>query len=487
MPRPPTRSLEVRLPCAQGLGGARALGLCLGAAGECGLRVAARASSSLVLLPGVNTSLRRCLLPGLSAPADDAGNGIAVELVTGGSGKLVISVSASEGERDKAYVTALRAKLSELEVQEGTQDETEMGASRFQREASAYLLVSKWLCDGRRAPGIAAAEFVQTFTCKYSEGTSTPTSCRGDSSSPVGGGPKVVVARDGHPLAECAGAVNRLCRILEEDLAEEGPAADAASTAAMTVQQARRAQLAGMKPWLRKSVERCVFGRVGPVLWRFYASQHESQDARYAAKARALGSVSDEVLMDALEIPATFRGNTQTEAAMVAPAVTPHSKDVEDNLSEAGTSNMSTACSSLGADGDECMSPGAHGRRPYGQAAASLAQVQALLGAQGRGGAPREALEALATAQLEMKACALEASGGETELCSMDDILPLFIFVLVRSTLRFPMSCAKFLGDALSRDEQMDGAGRAVLLLESAARYVAEDWDLEELLNSPKV
>jgi hypothetical protein len=114
-----------------------------------------------------------------------------------------------------------------------------------------------------------------------------------------------------------------------------------------------------------------------------------------------------------------------------------------------------------------------------------LAQVEALLGAQGRGGAPREALEALTMAQLEMKACAVEASGGEAELCHIDDIMPLFIFVLVRSSLRRPLTCAKFLNNTLSRDEQMGGEGRAVLLLEAAARYVAEEWELKELLNNP--
>jgi len=68
----------------------------------------------------------------------------------------------------------------------------------------------------------------------------------------------------------------------------------------------------------------------------------------------------------------------------------------------------------------------------------------------------------------------------------MDDVMPVFIFVLVRSSLLRPFACASFMQDALSQDERLDSEGRAVLLLESAARYVAYDWDISELVSTTR-
>jgi len=94
------------------------------------------------------------------------------------------------------------------------------------------------------------------------------------------------------------------------------------------------------------------------------------------------------------------------------------------------------------------------------------------------------ALEALLNAQVEMKACAFEASNGQAELDSMDDLLPLFVFLLLRSNLRAPLACAGLLQDALTADQRLDREGRAVILLDAAARYVAEEWDVSSVVNS---
>jgi len=105
-----------------------------------------------------------------------------------------------------------------------------------------------------------------------------------------------------------------------------------------------------------------------------------------------------------------------------------------------------------------------------------LTRVQDLLFA-GNTGTPREAVEALALAQLEMRTCALEASGGQVELSTMEDILPVFIFVLVRSSVTRPFACAHLLSDALGAEEKLNNEGKAVQLLESAAHYVADEWE----------
>merc|ERR1712232_1092199 len=94
----------------------------------------------------------------------------------------------------------------------------------------------------------------------------------------------------------------------------------------------------------------------------------------------------------------------------------------------------------------------------------------------GGGRTPKETIEALALAECEMKMCAFELSGGK-ELTSMDDVVPIFIFVLVRSSILHPLACAQLLHDALTKEERMTGHGKTVTILSSAARYIADSLD----------
>jgi len=203
-----------------------------------------------------------------------------------------------------------------------------------------------------------------------------------------------------------------------------------------------------------------------------------------------------------LEVSETFRGASVAAQANPLGGMWLATKDAL--VGEGGSIDMdeatpSVATCSTAADTDVCTeresdiarqdyfmrNHPSFGVRPYSRAAAALLRVEAALRSGGAAMAtPHHAVEALAVAQLEMRACALEASGGRTELCSMDDILPLFVFVLLRSRLTCPHACARLLDDALSPDQRLDSEGRAVLLLESAARYITHDWDTQEVLGA---
>jgi hypothetical protein len=236
------------------------------------------------------------------------------------------------------------------------------------------------------------------------------------------------------------------------------------------------------------------------MLWRSYAEKHDIVDARYVAKMRALSQVSDEDLLEALEIPIAFRGqaahsmHSPVDLLGTLPACLNGGEDLSgDETSSTGSAccaSWSSNCSTAADTEDLSLEPRrgrpavGHPQHPYRQATQALQHVEAVLcGRHGHNSTPREALEALAMAQLEMKTCAFEASGGQSECHAMDDILPLFIFVLVRSGLRRPLACAGLLQDGLTLDEQTGANGIATLLLESAARYVAEEWDIQDLLN----
>jgi hypothetical protein len=335
-----------------------------------------------------------------------------------------------------------------------------------------------------------AAEFLQGFAHKNAEPHLSTMHTPGGRASGGHGG------RAGeNAIDECAGVASKLCNLLEDDLASIAESTDIAARARQS------AKLVEIRPWLRKSVERWLYGKVGPMLWRSYAGKHDSVDALYVTKRRALSLVSDEDLLEALEIPTAFRGHAAHSSQLpvdllgTPPACLNTGEDLsEDETSSPGSAcgaSWSSNCSTAAETEDLSLRPrrgrpaAGHPQHPYRQAVQALQHVEAVLrGRHGHNSTPREALEALAMAQLEMKTCAFEASGGQSECCAMDDMLPLFIFVLVRSGVRHPLACARLLQDGLTQDEQAGGDGIATLLLESAARYVAEEWDIQDLLKS---
>jgi len=275
------------------------------------------------------------------------------------------------------------------------------------------------------------------------------------------------------------------------------------------------------RPWLPGAVERCLFGRVGGAIWQLYESRCLALDSKFARRAKVLSAHPDAALLADLEVGAEFAGlrrrkgdgkeadspGNQSTAAPSQATFTPVSrqdslmscssmgsgKSVALSTGTGAASSGARAGASAGSLGGPSSSPQPQTPKHklanffpaapcaftdglYMRAAASLSKVEASLGS-ARGCAPREALEALESAQLEMKTDALEASDGRAELISMDDIMPIFVFVLIRSSLRRPFACARLLRDSLTPDERLEGEGRAVLLLESAATIVAFfDW-----------
>jgi len=472
MNRPAASLVEAEIPCAPGLDGDAALGACERAAVETSFRVVVRTRGSLVLLPVPRRGFARCMLPGagaLMAKDPRGGRGITVELVESasrhGGGRVAIAVAAHHPTRSEAFVTAVRSQLSLLAASTAMEAlvsaEPPSGVTARIQQEKAYYFVSRILSNRDTEAGQEAADFCEAFAQKHSGLPATPCS--------------VVTIVELSPMVECSRAADKLCRLVEQVLGADGPRG--------TV--------------LRNAMERCILARVGPLLWRVYAERSAELDHAYANQVQALASVPDSMVLEALEVPRHFRGRAlEVFGDLRQGHALPGGKDGEKLLS-ATDSIGSCDTVSTAAVSDEGLSsraPTDGGRLygfdfvaedaeacPYQRASAALSRVSSLLRS-GRSGTPREALEELTISQLEMKTCAFEASGGLEELCAMDDILPLFIFVLIRSSLKNPVACSQLLNDTLSYEERLDSEGRAVLLLESAARHVAEDWDTEALL-----
>jgi hypothetical protein len=256
-----------------------------------------------------------------------------------------------------------------------------------------------------------------------------------------------------------------------------------------------------LRPWLHDAVQRCVFTRVGQTLWQLYEHRHSVADAQYVQKARLLRRVSDRVLLKELGARAEFfdgldldEQDNQTihccgasSSTDVASQPSPNGATAPSSLGS-GTDGSSMDDSTV-ADSEEAASLQAFSSMYVGEtfqrAVAALSQIEvSLLSKSSRNCTPKEAIEALTFSQFEMKTCALEASSGQVELLAMDDIMPIFVFILVRSSLTKPFACASFMSDALSKEESFESEGRAVLLLESAARHIAHDWDTSSIVRS---
>lgn len=486
---PSSSNIEATLPCAATVDNVSAIKACEAAAMKCGFLVAARTRRSLLLMPMPRRALMKCFSPGAGRGRDvQAGCGISAELVpSADGGGLAVSVTTPSAlARREAFMCALSDQLTLLSSSGGSSPSSsrspqklgrEASGSRFKNELSAYYYFSKLLLSEAEAPGMASAQFVQRFHDTYK-------------------GLSPTAVEQGRPMRECMGAVDQLSRLVEELLAN----LDAEALA----------NLAELRPWLRSSVERCVFARVGQVLWHLYDGRHSAEDAQYTQKARALRRVSDTRLLDVLGVSSQFRGSVgalrPTPVSEVGDPSSPDGAPSEavdacfldepedscvltpvtrSTAAETEEANLSQAPPAVSLDqlSEANASPLLTLGYPYERAAAALSQIEVgLLSNTGRNCTPREIVEALTFSQFEMKTCALEVSSGQMELCAMDDILPVFVFVLLRSSLTKPFACARFMNDSLSKDESLESEGRAVLLLESAARHVAFDWDISQIL-----
>mmetsp|Transcript_89123 Transcript_89123/g.230012 ORF Transcript_89123/g.230012 Transcript_89123/m.230012 type:complete len:429 (+) Transcript_89123:100-1386(+) len=401
--------LVEKIPCAPSVDNFSAISNCESAASECGFRVVSRTKQSLVLLP---TPQRRLLCCWERTPANpDGTKGVTAEVGPNEKGDgLVISVATPRDGNGEKFVQALSRSMR-LERGGPLCSATTMASPRppadeskhsahFKVEAQAYYSYSRILADAKQAPGLAAAEFVQTFTEK----------CVAAHSPGAG--------EEFRPIAACSEAVARLCKLVEEHTKNE-------------------VVLNDLKPWLRFSVERAIYRRVGGPLWRFYEERHGQEDACFVRRKALLGKHLDSKLFDALGLDEKFRG-----------------KDV------------------AGLDADQAASCEA-----YAQASTSLSQVEVLLSSGGC--TPREALELLMTAQIDTRTCAFEAANRQSELHADEDVVPALAFVVVRSKLRRPFACAHFLADALAQKQGQTNEEQAVRLLSAVAKQVAYDWQFD--------
>jgi len=379
-----------------------------------------------------------------------AGCWITVDVVRDGEeSNYAVSVNSARAPATEAFAAALTASFKARGCGGDFGPEREHSVTllcKKQNEAyEAYFFFFELLLDQELSPGVATTAFVRSFTDKYRETEPAPL--------------------NEQPMTECKAAVERI-----ECLADE---------ALRTEHLIQKLETKGLHParlrqWLHVSVERCVFARVGSVIWQFYKQLHSEEDALFVQKAQAVRTMGETELLEALEVRKEFRRKSN-EATVLS--------GLDDKSTKADSKTDSDDMASTPVNTDMIEGEPVPPLAPpglYERAASGLSQIEAELCSK-RGCTPRKAIERLISTQLELKECALEPTGGRAELCSMDDLLPLFVLVLVQSSLLHPFACSKYMQDSMNRDERLDSEGRVVLLLWSAASYITYEWNTEEI------
>jgi hypothetical protein len=85
---------------------------------------------------------------------------------------------------------------------------------------------------------------------------------------------------------------------------------------------------------------------------------------------------------------------------------------------------------------------------------------------------PSEILVTIMAVDMQIRA-SLEAEDGQ--MASMDDVLPAWLFVLARSSLLRPCTCASLLMDSMTLAQRSGIQGMAVVNFESAAHQLLQE------------
>mmetsp|Transcript_26309 Transcript_26309/g.63367 ORF Transcript_26309/g.63367 Transcript_26309/m.63367 type:complete len:456 (+) Transcript_26309:56-1423(+) len=221
-------------------------------------------------------------------------------------------------------------------------------------------------------------------------------------------------------------------------------------------------------PRCKVSVERFLFSKLGARVWSCYRSRYSAEDEAYVHKVRQLRQWPAEVLMRALGVDPCFVGGVDAQKSTL--------------LAESTAASTRDTCSPR--EEEERRAPPADdAKRPLPFARASAGLTQFVSSSAVPHDCPRRACHQLLGVLTELQTAALEATGGQRELTTMDDKLPVFLFALVHSELDYPFAVWHLLLDSLSADQRMETEGRAVTLLEIASTYLAFELDMDHVMS----
>ena len=178
-------------------------------------------------------------------------------------------------------------------------------------------------------------------------------------------------------------------------------------------------------PRLRPSVERFVFEGIGKALWSHYRKSFQDEDRSFKMKAIAIRAAHGEALGESCGVRPELRYSFEKSVALVNELQTQFDK------------------------------PSAV--------------------------VPNFLIQKLLSVLISVKTEVLMGSQGQRELESMDDIAPIFLFVVLSaSELASPNALYHFLLDTMREENRLETEGRIVALLEGATRLIMNEWEVPE-------
>jgi len=94
--------------------------------------------------------------------------------------------------------------------------------------------------------------------------------------------------------------------------------------------------------------------------------------------------------------------------------------------------------------------------------------------------APREKLGALLMMHSLMKSAVVDFHKGKEEICSMDEELPILIYVLLNSKLENTAAEFNFIDDYVQFDPALESEKRLMTNLKVSLQYIANEWEIKE-------
>merc|ERR1712176_436754 len=233
-----------------------------------------------------------------------------------------------------------------------------------------------------------------------------------------------------------------------------------------------------MGPHFEQAVWKYLFARVGCAVWQHYGRISNEADLQYRARKDALASLDDQELLRLLNVDPALRAaegeevlTTEGNAVHTHP-VSPVADDdghenVQDNDEEQEEDTAAAEVAEVPGGGILNSS--------YGRVLTALSRVEGILSGD-VGCAPWEAVDAIAFAHSEMRATALDRSESRTV-----DVTPLFIALVVRSSIENPFACAQLMQDTPRLDVKPCDVAALVSLLDSCVKFVTYSLDVNTI------
>lgn len=291
----------------------------------------------------------------------------------------------------------------------------------YKSEEAAYYYFYKILSNKGYLIGQQLAEFTSTFLSNFPSVVNT-----GDGSSSPSIGSEERMRRNSlvdlsltvYPDWSARESSHRILNEIELVISQFDANYDALKNPSSALSE-------DLLPRLRPSVERFVFEGIGKALWSHYRKSFQEEDRSFRVKAIAIRAAHGDALGESCGVRPELRYSFEKSVALVNELQTQFDKS--------------------------------------------------------SGLVPNFLIQKLLSVLISVKTEVLMGSQGQRELESMDDIAPIFLFVVLSaSELASPNALYHFLLDTMREENRLETEGRIVALLEGATRLVMNDWEVPE-------